>query len=145
MVSVKWSEFVDAFEFASCGDGSETSAFVDLQTGTIYCSADGLDDEGPEDLHTSDRYVSVPHKNDLDLGRSLALAFVEQHLPEDLRQAVDFFAKRGAYSRFKQLLASRDALTAWHAFEAEATEQALKAWCEEHEIQLVFDQPPATP
>ncbi len=77
----------------------------------------------------------------MDLGRELALSFIEQHLPNDLDRVVDYFHKRGAYSRFKELLASRDALKAWYAFETGATEEALKAWCEEHEIQLVFDLP----
>jgi hypothetical protein len=37
----------------------------------------------PDDLETSDRYLAIPHKNDLDLGNNLALRFVEEQFAED--------------------------------------------------------------
>jgi hypothetical protein len=84
------------------------------------------DDELPEDIGTSDRDVSIPHKNDLDLGRRLALAFVARALPDDYEMARQFFQRRGAYSRFKDLLNRRSVLEAWHHFEEQATNEALR-------------------
>ena len=141
MVSVKWSEFLDAFEFASYGGPYESRAFINLDTGLLYCISDAmeLEEVAPEDLETSDRYLALPHKNDLDLGRELALSFIEQHLPREFDRVAGYFHKRGAYSRFKDLLEDRSVLEDWYAFEKQATERALRRWCNEHEIQLVSD------
>ena len=79
----------------------------------------------------------VPHKNDLDLGRRLALAFVNRELPDDADTVAAFFRRRGAYRRFKELLNARGMLQQWFDFESRATEKALRAWCEENGIQLV--------
>jgi len=145
MVTVSFSELLVAFEFASFGGPYESRAFVNLDTGSLHCISDGieLEEEIPEDIDISDRYLALPHKNDLDLGRELAISFVEQNLPSEYDRVVGYFHKRGAYSRFKDLLERRGILEAWFTFEREATEKALKQWCEEHEIQLSFAQPAA--
>jgi hypothetical protein len=91
----------------------------------------------PEDLETSDRYITVPHKNNLGLGRNLALAIVSQELPNDYDTVAGFFRRKGAYGRFKKLLASRGMLEAWYTFEENETMTALRGWCEENSIQLV--------
>jgi hypothetical protein len=141
MVSVRWSEFLDAYEFASYGRPHESRAFINLDSGTLHCISDAieLDPELQEDLETSDRYVALPHKNDLNLGRELALSFIEQRLPRELDRVIGYFHSRGAYGRFKDLLEDRGVLEAWYDFEKEATEHALREWCAEHDIQLVFD------
>jgi hypothetical protein len=145
MVTVSFSELLDAFEFASSGGPYENRAFVSLDTGSLHCISDEieLEEELPEDIDTSDRYLALPHKNDLDLGRRLAISFVKQNLPDEYDRVIGYFHKRGAYGRFKDLLEHRDVLETWYAFEKEATEQALKQWCEENEIQLSFSQPAA--
>jgi hypothetical protein len=90
----------------------------------------------PDDLDTSERYIAVPHKNDLDLGRNLALRFAAEQLPHQCERIEGFFRHRGAYARFKDLLASEGCLEQWYAFEAESTERALRDWCEANEIRL---------
>jgi hypothetical protein len=87
----------------------------------------------PDDLETSDRYIAIPHKNDLDLGNRLALRFVEEQLPDRYSDAEDCFRRRGAYARFKELLAAEGSLEKWYAFEAESTERALRHWCKANE------------
>ena len=78
-VSVNAEELRTTFEFVSFGAPLEHSAYICVDTGKIYCHsvAAGLEEEEdlPEDLETSDRYIAVPHKNDLGLGRRIALAF----------------------------------------------------------------------
>ena len=137
MVSVKFSELVDAFEFTSFGGLYEAKAFVNLDTGALLCISDDmqLEDQARQDLDASDRYLALPHKNDLGLGRDLALSFIEQHLPGELDRVSGYFHKRGAYSRFKDLLEDRGAVEAWYAFEKQATEDALRQWCDEHGIE----------
>lgn len=141
MVSVKWSELLDAFEFTSFADLGERSAFVDLDTGALHCVSEEVDtdEETPADLESSDRYLALPAKNELGLGKELALSFIEQQLPGELDRVAVYFHKRGAYGRFKDLLEQRAVLELWFAFENEATERALREWCAEHELTLVSD------
>lgn len=91
----------------------------------------------PPDLETSEQYVAMPGKRDLDLGIRLVMAFVEEALPKDLETVEGYFNKRGAYSKFRDLLARRDALDRWHAFEAEATARALREWAEGEGFSVV--------
>ena len=124
----------------SFGAPLEHSAYICVDTGKIYCHSvsAGLEEEDlPEDLETSDRYIAVPHKNDLGLGRRLALAFVDQELSDEYDTVAGFFGRRGAYRRFKALLHARGTLERWDEFENLATEKALLAWCEENGIQPV--------
>jgi hypothetical protein len=140
MVTVKFSELLDAFEFASFNGPVENRVFIDRETGAFHFISDEIefDEEVPADIEDSDRYLAVPHKNDLDLGRRLAMSFVEQFLRNDYDAVEAIFHKRGAYGRFKDLLDRHGVLDAWYKFETEATEQALKRWCQDKEIQLSF-------
>ncbi|MBK5205519.1 MAG: hypothetical protein JJD98_08945 [Polaromonas sp.] len=145
MVAIKYVDLLDAFEFVSFGAPFESSAFICADTGVIYCRSDTLelDEEVPEDLETSDRYIVIPHKNDLNLGRDLVLSFVDQALPDDYDTVAGFFRSKGAYSRFKQLLESHGMLEAWFALEANAVEAALRQWAVENRIQFSPAQPEA--
>ncbi|SOE87845.1 hypothetical protein SAMN05446935_8509 [Burkholderia sp. YR290] len=98
---------------------------------------DAFDEEIPDDLETSDRYLAIPHKNELDLGRSLVLHFVAHELPACYDQVEGFFQRQGAYARFKDLLARKGVLERWYAFEADAVEGALSRWCAENGIEIV--------
>ena len=86
-VSVNAEELRTTFEFVSFGAPLEHSAYICVDTGKIYCHSvsAGLEEEEdlPEDFETSDRYIAVPHKNDLGLGRRIALAFVDQELSDE--------------------------------------------------------------
>lgn len=137
MITVKFVELLDAFDFANYAGPIESMAYINLDTGILYCAADGFDcDDVPDDLETSDRYLALPHKNDLDLGRALALSFAQAHLLDDYDTVLGYFSKRGAYAKFKDLLGHRGVLDTWHSYEKLATERALRDWCEEHDIQL---------
>ncbi|WP_377730458.1 hypothetical protein [Paraburkholderia caffeinitolerans] len=96
-----------------------------------------MDEDILDDLETSDRYLAIPHKNDLDLGRSLALRFVAQELPACYDQVEGFFRRQGAYARFKDLLEREGILELWYAFEAAAGESALRQWCVENGLEIL--------
>ncbi len=138
MSTVNFDKLLEAFEFASFSGGIGSSAYVDLETGHIYWVAEEMDDfeEVPDDIETSDRYLMLPDKRDLELGRNLAISFAEECLPNEYENVVDCFRKKGAYARFKDLLDRHDALTQWHQFEAKQTEIALREWCRQNDIQL---------
>ncbi|WP_235884712.1 hypothetical protein [Bradyrhizobium frederickii] len=95
-----------------------------------------FNDELPDDIDDREKYLPLPDKRDLGLGKPLALAFVREFLPDDFDDVCHFFRKRGAYPKFKSLLARRGSIERWHAFENEATERALRNWCELHSIEI---------
>jgi hypothetical protein len=143
-VVVDRDDLESAFEFVSSGAPSEHSASISVATGKIHWHSMSIDmeeeDEQDED-DDADGYISVPHKNDLDLGRRLVQRFVRQEMPRDYDTVDDIFRRRGAYGRFKDLLQTRRMLERWYEFEERAKQDALRAWCEENGIQLV-DEPP---
>ena len=141
MAAVKYEDLASAFDFVSFGARMEHHAYISLDTGAIYWVSESnpLDEVVPDDLETSDRYIAVPHKNDLDLGNRLALDFVATELPDQYARVHGFFRHRGAYGRFKELLAAEGCLEKWYAFEAESTARALKNWCSENEIEITED------
>jgi hypothetical protein len=124
-VSVDPAELRNAFDFVRHGQlMRERCVYLSLDTGRVYWLLDVVesDEDVPDDLETSDRYIAVPRKTDLDLGRSLALSFIGQELPGDLATVAGFFRRKGAYGRFKELLAHRDMLDKWYEYEDHATE-----------------------
>jgi Uncharacterised protein family (UPF0158) len=136
---VKYEDLSAAFDFVSSAAPMEHQAYISIDTGTIYWISElnPLEEEVPEDLETSDRYIAIPHKNDLDLGRDLALRFAEAELPDRYNMVAQFFRHRGAYARFKELLASEGRLEKWYAFEGESTERALRDWCTANDISVI--------
>jgi hypothetical protein len=130
VVSVKFDDLSLAFEFVGSAAPSENNAYISLDTGQVYCTSElnPLDEGVPDDLETSDRYLLVPHKTDLDLGKGLALRFAASELPHCYDRIVDFFRHKGAYARFKDLLDSEGTLERWYKYEAEATDKALRDW-----------------
>jgi hypothetical protein len=146
MAAVKYDDLLDAFYFVGSGAPMEHQAFIALDTGRIYwvSALNPLDDEEvPDDLGESDRYIEVPHKNDLDLGRRLVLRFVEEELPDAYGRVQGFFSRRGAYARFKEFLEDAGCLAKWYEFETQCTEQALKEWCEVYQIELIPSDTPS--
>jgi hypothetical protein len=142
MVTIRYDDLSAAFDFVSFAAPMEHRAYVSLDTGATYwiSETNPIEEEDlPDDLNTSDRYIAVPHKNELDLGNILALRFVEEQLPGRYADVEDFFRRRGAYARFKELLAAEGCLEKWYAFEAQSTERALRDWCKANDIHLAED------
>jgi hypothetical protein len=140
---VSFSEITDAFNVADTG--GEHEAFVCGQTGKVYCrfgssvagEDDEINDEIPDDIEDETKYIAIPDKKSLDLGKPLVLDFAREYLPDDFDDVRDIFSKRGAYRKFRALVIQRDVLQRWYDFEAKATERALREWCEANSIELV--------
>ena len=142
MVAVKHEDLSAAFDFVSFAAPMEHQAYISIDTGTIYWISElnSLEEEVPEDLETSARYIAVPHKNDLDLGSALALRFAAAELPDRYNMVAQFFRHRGAYARFRELLTSEGSPDKWYAFEAESTERALRDWCTANDISVIASE-----
>ena len=138
-MTVTYEEISSAFEFVASGAPMVHSAYISLDTGKVYWASElaSLDEELPDDLDASDRYLLVPHKTELDLGRNLALRFAAQELSDTYEQVAGIFRSKGAYGRFKQLLEDKGVLENWYKFEADACDKALREWCAANDIQIV--------
>ena len=100
-VSVDWNELQHAFEFASIGQPGEHEAVPCLKTGKFFWQTDVEEDieAWPDDADDEEKYLSIPHKKELDLGKPLVLEFARQFLPDEFNEIRRIFDKRGAYAR----------------------------------------------
>jgi hypothetical protein len=138
-MAISFKDLLEAFDFVNFGGMGEHHAFLCLQTGKLYWHSEFDDDELdelPEDIEDDEKYIPIPDKRELGLGKRLALEFAGQFLPEDAGKVRSIFSKRGAYARFKDLLEDRRVLDQWYEFERKAEEQALREWCELHSIEV---------
>jgi hypothetical protein len=116
-------DLLEAFEFVSADNAGEHQAFLCRQSGKVYWHIEYADDELselPDDVDDSEKYVQIPGKRKLDLGKPLVLQFVRQTLPSEIDEVQRIFSARGAYARFKDLMNRKGALDQWHSFEAKA-------------------------
>jgi hypothetical protein len=139
VIGVKYDDLMLTFDFVSSAPPMEHNAYISLDTGKIYWTSElnPMEEDLPDDLETSDRYIAIPHKNDLELGMNLVLSFVAQELPEHYGLAKSFFRSRGAYRRFKHFLESKWLLEKWSKFETQSVEKALRDWCAENGIETI--------
>jgi hypothetical protein len=134
---MKYLDIEDAFLFVSMSPPNEHYAYLNKETGeTYYVSTLGDSDELPDDLEENEKYISIPHKNDLNLGRNLVFDFISANLPDEFERVRGIFSRKGAYARFKDLLESKGQLEVWYEFEQKATEEALRGRCKENDISL---------
>src|SRR2546423_7002393 len=135
---VSLQDLLLAFEWIGSGEGAgvDCEAYVSRATGVIHWSGEGVDEEPPEDIDDESKYVAVPGKHDLELGRSLALRFVEERLPDSYERVKQYFREKGAYSRFKAEVDRAGQLEAWYEYEQQAIEEALREWGEENGFVL---------
>jgi hypothetical protein len=139
---VKFSDLELAFDFVSSDPFlGDHHAFVCRRTGKIYwqfeaSEPDELEDELPDDIEDEEKYLPVPGKRELDLGKPLVLDFAREFLPDDFHEVRHMFSKRHAYRNFRALLLQRRTLERWYEFESKATKQALRDWCEQNSIEI---------
>ena len=138
-----FKDILEAFEFVGMsGSLGEHLAFLCRRTGKIYWHSEfsdvaELDDELPDDVDDEEKYIAIPDKLELDLGKPLALDFAREWLPGDFDEVRYIFSRKGAYRKFRALLIRRKALDRWYEFESKATERALRDWCALNSIAVV--------
>lgn len=81
---VDLDDLLAAFEWiGSCeAAGVDCEALVSGAAGAVHWSGEGADDDLPEDIEDETRYVVIPGRSDLTLGRSLALRFVAERVSD---------------------------------------------------------------
>ena len=116
----------------------EHEAYLCRETGEVHWYSEQSADEEPlpEDIEEPGKYLFIPHKNDLNLGKQLTLKFAAEVLPETTTQVQAIFRRPGAYAAFNDLLIQRGKLEHWHEYEKQAQEQALRKWCQLNDITI---------
>lgn len=140
-VTVALDELTLALDWVSDLSASENMAFVCRESGRVFMASDEdfgveLEPDLPSDLEDITKYAIVPTRQDLRLGKRLAVRFVQTSLPARVEETHAMFAARGAYARFKDMLEREQALDAWYAFEAEAVERGLREWAESEALAV---------
>lgn len=137
-MAANYTDIEMAFDFASFGQPFEYEAYLNRQTGETYLYSEYGDNEEelPEDINNETKYIALPHKNDLDLGKRLVLDFTYKYLSDEIDKIESTFRKKGAYSKFKYILETTGNLDKWYAFENDAQEKALRDWCELNDIKI---------
>lgn len=127
-----------AFELVSYGERGECEAYVRISDGAVFrCNELGEPlDELPDDIDDKNKYVAIPHKDDLGLGEPLMLAFAYEYLPEDVDTVRAIFRQRHAYARFNELVEHHGLFARWHEFEDQARDEALRRWCRDAGIAM---------
>ena len=140
---IKFSEIEDAFMFVSMGQPYENMAYLSKKSGKIYYHSEYGDniEQLPDDIDDP-IYIEIPHKKKLGLGKNLALEFSYKFIPQKAEYVESIFRKKGAYSRFKNLLEKLGLLENWFEFEENAERVALLTWCEENEISCSNNKKP---
>ncbi|HSB30396.1 MAG TPA: UPF0158 family protein [Candidatus Sulfobium mesophilum] len=136
-MSISFDDIENAFLFVNMDQQSMHNAYLCRETGQIFYTSElGDSDELPEDVDDPDKYVTIPHKNDLELGKALVIEFTSTYLPEDLDKVYSIFRSKGAYSRYKDLLEMKGFLDDWYKYENERQKVALKEWCTGNNIEI---------
>ena len=134
---IKFNAVHDAYFFSGSGSG-DIDSYLEKATGEFHTHSDFGDnfEELPDDVEDATKYIKMPSKRDLDLGKFLVLDFARDCMPGEYENIRDMFSRRGAYGRFKDFLMRTGKRDEWHAYENAAEEKALRKWCEENEIEL---------
>lgn len=136
-MSIKFSDVLDLFELVNFGSPFEHEGYICKASGKTYFYSEFGDNEEelPDDI-TDVKYLAIPYKNELNLGINLAFDFVQEYLPTECEKVHSIFRHKGAYARFKSLLEDTGKIEEWYKFEAKHTEQALREWCAEQNIEI---------
>lgn len=135
-LTVSYDQFETAFMMTS--DGMDAECHIDPANGAIYCfdSVGYTEDAVPPDFDPESA-ISIPNKYDLDLGNQSVFDFVAVQIPEHYDEVRDIFRRKGASSRYKELLYRLGKEQDWYACEARRTREALLEWCTDNGITLV--------
>ena len=134
---ISFDDIENAFFFVSMDQQNMHNAYLCKESGQIfYTSEIGDSDELPEEIDDLDKYIAIPHKNDLELGKALVIEFTSEYLPKELERVYSIFRHKGAYSRYKELLERKGFLDEWYKYENERQKMALKEWCIENDIEI---------
>jgi hypothetical protein len=122
--AVKLQDIVFGFE----GISNETRFFLDLDTGKVDFTCEGIDEDKPPNI----RYL--PPKYEIhewqimdDFVKSMDQGAIQQEF-------ADAIHGRGAFRIFKSAIGRHHLLDAWRQFHNQALEEMAREWCKENDV-----------
>ena len=124
--------------YVSSGMMLSTEAYISRKTGEIFYVSDDPDVNvgNPKDLGNYEKYIEVPGKVELDLGKRIVFRFVSGTLPKNMDEVEEIFRRKGAYTRYKSLLERNIKLEEWYKYESECMKRELEIWAGEEGFEL---------
>ena len=137
-MNIKFNDVLELFELVNFGSPFDHEGYICKESGKTYFYSEFGDNEEelPDDI-SDEKYLAIPHKSELNLGKNLVFDFILEYLPAEYENVRSIFNRKGAYARFKFLLESACKLEEWYKFEAKRTEEALQEWCIEQGIIFI--------
>ncbi len=141
---VKLSDLEFAFMYQDAAHMEmDAGVWIDRETEKfLYRYEEGAVDDPeplPDDIDENPRYLPLPTRHDLDLGRPLALEFVDEFLPQEYEEIHDTLRRRGGWHRFKNRLDDAGLLKKWYEYQEQRSREALIEWCELNGIAVEDD------
>jgi hypothetical protein len=141
---ISLAELEDAVQYLS--HFNESVLLLDLSTGNcVYDVRDialdeiiAVDEKKPES-GTRPRYIQIPDKYKLNIGRTLVLQFTREYFPEDYRDIFNRFKRPHAYTWWRIFLEDQKKLQEWHEFRNRKTKEALIDWCNNNHFEYYDD------
>ena len=97
-MEISFSDIENAFLFVCFGPPESHYAYLNKETGELYYTSDmGDSDVLPDDIE-DEKYVAIPDKYELNLGKNLVFEFMSEYLPEESEKVYSIFRHKGAYS-----------------------------------------------
>jgi hypothetical protein len=154
--TVKLKDLIDALEEQS----DSMLPFLDRDTGEAFVISEerlaNSEDLGEVELEamqdwereearvahaiaTTDRYLALPDRFEVDEWN--IMREFSEGVQNDEARAVLLGVTRGshAFRRFKNEIANRNLSSSWFAYRSKAFEEVVRAWCEEHGIEIKAD------
>ncbi|QOL27318.1 hypothetical protein LP316_11770 [Thalassotalea sp. LPB0316] len=136
-MTIKFSDVLDLFELVNFGSPYDHEGYICKSSGkTYFYSAFGDNEEELPDDINEEKYLMIPHKSELNLGRDLVFDFALEYLPSEYENIRSIFRSKGAYARFKSLLEASGKVEQWYKYETERTEKALRDWCSIQDVEI---------
>jgi hypothetical protein len=134
-LKINRDDFVQALTFHL--ELSDSNSYLDTETGEILLTGDGVDEETPEDIDDSPRYLWIEPVEARESFRIMEDFLASVSDAKAAARLTDALDRPKPFRRFKDALQDYPALRqAWFAFESAAHASLAQAWCEANGIEV---------
>lgn len=95
-MQIKFNDILELFELVNFGSPFDNEGYICTLTGQTYFHSHFGDNEEPLPGDIDDnKYLSIPHKQDLNLGINIALDLPKRICLQRLSKSIQFFIAKG--------------------------------------------------
>lgn len=137
-MTIRFQDLFNAFEFVSYVDIAENAVFVDIKTEKIHYFMKMMGNYQQHYIDQLDhRYCfRVPHNNELNLGKVLALQFCQEKKIQLQQHLLEISDEEKFHSELDRVLQALSMNDEWCNYKRAAQQNALKQWCQGKTIAI---------